>query len=105
MPIDVGFSPNDQQAVVMTGYPLVELLAALGMEHARPTRVSALEYRYELLGTADSEADLIPVALHRLALGGSGLPFPKRHFAMHLGWPGQEGQARCILQVVEEDQT
>ena len=30
------------------------------------------------------------------------LPFPRRTFRMTLEWPGQENQARCITDVVEE---
>ena len=51
-PLDAGFSPNQHGNVVMVGYPLVELLAAIGMTHARPKRPgrSKLEYRYSVPG-------------------------------------------------------
>ena len=40
----------------------------------------------------------------RAALGTEDAPVPGlpfRRFAMQLGWPGQEGQARCITNVFE----
>ena len=102
--LDVGFSPNEHGAIRMVGYPLVELLAAIGLEHARPQRSDPrdkLSYRY-----AVSNARL-PTLLVRAVLGGRPVDgrimgFPVRHFAMRLGWPGQEGQARCILDAQEE---
>lgn len=102
--LDVGFSPNEHGAIRMVGYPLVELLAAIGLEHARPQRPDPrdkLSYRY-----AVSNARL-PTMLARAVLGGRPVDgrimgLPVRHFAMRLGWPGQEGQARCILDAREE---
>lgn len=106
VPLDAGFSPNDHASVVMTGYPVVELLAAVGMSNARPERPDPrdkLEYRYAVPGCADGA--LYPPALMRAALG-AGAEFvpglPLRHFRMFLNWPGQEGQARAITYVVEE---
>ena len=46
VPIDAGFSPNAHGDVVMRGYPIVELLAAIGLTHARPSRRDKLEYSY-----------------------------------------------------------
>ncbi|MBP2310744.1 type I-G CRISPR-associated protein Cas8g2 [Azospirillum soli] len=94
--LDVGFSPNEHGAIRMVGYPLVELLAAIGLQHARPQRLEKLHYRY-----AVSSARL-PTLLARAVLGGQTMGFPARLFSMRLGWPGQEGQARCILDAQEE---
>lgn len=108
VPIDVGFSPNKHKSrMVMAGYPLVEVLAVVGLGAARPARVGRgkLHYRYSVLGVADAAAELLPLSLHRAALGAAPLPFPQRFFEMELGWPGQEGQARCILEVNEETQS
>jgi CRISPR-associated protein Csx14 len=99
IPMDVGFSPNNHQTFEMVGYPFVELLAAVGLQHARPTRVTArdkLHYRY---GAWTVE---LPTMFARAALGGHDLGFPYRRFGMRLGWPGQEGQARCIVDAREE---
>ena len=103
VPIDVGFSPNAHGEVVMRGYPVVELLAAIGLTNARPIKCDRLTYRYGVAGLAgDDPYD--PMFL-RAALGTekppiTGMPF--RLFTMRLGWPGQEGQARCITDVTEE---
>ena len=103
VPIDAGFSPNAHDDVIMRGYPIVELLAAIGLTHARPLRRERLEYRYGVAGLA-GEALYDPIFL-RAALGVEktlfpGMPF--RLFTMYLDWPGKEGQARCITDVVEE---
>ena len=103
IPIDVGFSPNAHGDVTMQGYPVVELMAAVGLAHARPFRRKNLEYSYGVAGTV--AADLYDPAILRVALGSRQVPFPGlpfRLFAMRLGWPGQEGQARCITDVTEE---
>lgn len=103
VPIDVGFSPNRHTSVVMVGYPIVELLAAIGLTHARPRRgTDKLHYRYSVIGSTDRDPPSLPLPLHRAALGGTELPFPQRFFEITLGWPGKEGQARCILEVTEE---
>lgn len=102
-PLDAGFSPNQHANVVMVGYPLVELLAAIGVGSARPRRTlrNKLEYRYSVLGVMDEEP-LLDLIFLRAALGGSDLGFPRRDFVMQLDWPGQENQARCIVNVIEE---
>ncbi len=99
IPLDAGFSPNEHPDVKMVGYPLVEILAAIGLSHARPLRLDKLHYRYGVLG---GEAIVCPPLLLRAALGCAPLPFDRRVFRMELGWPGQENQARCILEVTEE---
>ena len=104
VPVQAGFSPNKHRKNIrMVGFPLVEVLAAVGMTHARPSRRTKLEYRYGVLGQDDGA--LFAPLFHRAALGASnpipGRPF--RRFVMHLDWPGKEGQARCITQVMEEE--
>jgi CRISPR-associated protein Csx14 len=99
IPLDAGFSPNLQTAVRMVGFPLVELLAAIGLEHARPDRPDRrdkLTYRY---GVSNA---VLPTAFARAVLGTADVGFPARIFRMRLGWPGQEGQARCIIDAQEE---
>ena len=101
VPIDAGFSPNaHRKAVVMVGYPVVELMAAIGLTHARPARRHKLSYTYGVAG-----GDLYDLVFLRAALGSRrgpipGMPF--RRFHMQLDWPGQEDQARCITSVLEE---
>ena len=104
VPIDSGFSPNAHGGKLkMQGYPIVELLAAIGLTHARPLRRSKLEYGYGVPGFVG--ADLHDVIILRASLGARQPPFsgmPFRRFSMHLDWPGQENQARCITNVTEE---
>ncbi len=99
VPLDAGFSPNAHAAINMVGFPFVELLAAIGLENARPERPdrrNKLAYRY-----AVSSARL-PTLFARAVLGGQSLGFPIRRFRIQLDWPGQEGQARCIIDSREE---
>ncbi len=99
--IDVGFSPNEHDDLTMLGFPVVEIMAAIGLSNARPERVHKLEYRYGVI-EAPAPNQLLSPMLLRAALGCGRLPFPQRIFRMRLGWPGQENQARCIVDVVEE---
>ena len=105
IPVQDGFSPNRHgKSVQMVGFPLVEILAAIGVTNARPHRAAKLEYRYGVLGVAGGP--LLDLMFHRAALGASTSPVPGRpfrRFVMHLDWPGQEDQARCITQVTEEE--
>jgi CRISPR-associated protein Csb3 len=105
IPLDVGFSPNAHTTVQMVGFPLVELLAAIGLQNARPERPDPrdkLTYRY---GVSNLR---LPTGYARVVLGARALwqhpfrRFPVRIFRMRLGWPGQEGQARCIIDAQEE---
>lgn len=96
VPLDAGFSPNDHTDYAMVGYPLVELLAAIGLQNARPQRMDKLNYRYAV------PAATLPLVMARCVLGGQSVGFPCRTFRMRLGWPGKEGQARCILDAQEE---
>ena len=102
VPLAIGFSLNQHTHVVTLGYPLVEILAAIGLSHARPGRIDKLNYRYAIVGRDDDRSCYPPMFL-RAGLGGAPLPFPMRRFRMQLGWPGQEGQARCITNVYEEN--
>jgi len=101
IPLDVGFSPNTHGDIRMMGFPIVELMAVIGLSHARPRRFNKLSYGYAVLGPTRA-ASLLPPSFHRAALGQSKLPFPSRAFGFLMGWPGQENQARCILDVTEE---
>lgn len=106
IPIDSGFSLNAHSDIQTLGYPIVELLAALGLTHARPRRPDPrdkLVYEYAVIGreTAAERVWLAPSVL-RAALGGASFPFAMRHFRMILGWPAKEGQARSITTVTEE---
>lgn len=101
VPLGVGFSLNNHKSsMVPLGYPLVEVLGAIGLTHARPQRPNRrdkLVYRYRVGG-----ATSMPAVLFRAVLGCADLPFPSRTFRVRLDWPGQENQARCITDITEE---
>jgi CRISPR-associated protein Csb3 len=99
VPLDLGFSLNAHSSIRAVGFPLVELLAAIGLQHARPARVTA---RDKLLYRYAAWTSPLSTALARCVFGGADLGFPVRRFKMRLGWPGQEGQARCIVDAQEE---
>lgn len=105
IPIDAGFSLNSHDRMVSVGFPLVELLGALGLGNARPRKLGVLEYRYGVLGSGDptavDNAHFDPMLL-RAALGDAPLPFERRSFRMRLGWPAKPGQERSINTVTEE---
>jgi CRISPR-associated protein Csx14 len=109
IPIDIGFSLNTHSGrIAAVGFPIVEILAALGLGNARPLKLHVLEYRYGVIGarrgaggTQDGDS-LFDRSFLRAALGGSPLPFMRRTFRMRLGWPAKEGQARAITTVIEE---
>ena len=102
IPIDAGFSLNAHTDIKALGYPLVELLGAIGLSHARPLRPERdkLTYLYGVVGRDATASSLwLPPIFLRAALGTASLPFPARRFRMFLGWPGQENQARAITTV------
>jgi len=104
VPLDAGFSPNAHGDVIMLGFPIVEILAAIGLTHARPDREERLLYRYYVMGSV-ADGGLSPLGLLRASLGARLPPFLQRTFRMRLGWPGQEGQARCIVETIEETES
>lgn len=108
IPLDAGFSLNKHGDIQTVGFPLVELLAAVGLTHARPARPerrNKLVYEYAALGRSVGESSWFAPLLLRAGLGGAPLPFARRRFRMLLDWPGQEGQARSITTVTEEPVT
>jgi CRISPR-associated protein Csx14 len=107
IPIHAGFSLNAHDDMATLGYPIVELLAAVGLANARPRRPDRrdkLTYEYAVIGR-DQPGDRtwLPPQILRIALGAASLPFPMRRFRMLLDWPGKEGQARSITTVTEEN--
>ena len=98
VPLGVGFSLNAHPTITPRGRPWVEILAAIGLTHARPRRVTR---RDKLLYTYSVSKARLPTVLQRAMLGGTSLPFESRDFTIRLSWPGKEGQARCITAVTE----
>ena len=87
----------DKQGVLLKIAPHVELLAAIGLENARPAFLSTYEIRYAAWG------DSLPVALCRVALGAPDTFLPKdqfRFFRAHLGDDKQ--YKKCFFAELEE---
>ncbi len=94
VPIDSGFSLNNHSRINMAGFPLVEVLAAIGLSHARPLRVRPLHYRYSVVRASRG----LPPAFLRASLGCAELPFDQRIFSMRLARPDK---GRSITSVSE----
>ncbi|MDW8262702.1 MAG: type I-U CRISPR-associated protein Cas8c [Phycisphaerales bacterium] len=80
--IDVGYSPDEQSHSVQAS-PIVELLGALGLEHARPDEYETRRVRYAIWNC------FLPPALARAALGAALRGIPKRVFEFHLDLAGK----------------
>jgi CRISPR-associated protein Csx14 len=80
--IDAGYSPDEQTHSVEAS-PVVELLAAIGLEHARPDEFETREVRY------GAWKGLLPPALARPALGGVSVGVPIRIFRFTLDLAGK----------------
>jgi CRISPR-associated protein Csb3 len=80
--IDAGYSPNDQKHLVQTS-PVVEFLAAWGMENARPDEFETRKVRYAVWGVP------LPPMLARAALCSGFAAFPLRHFRFELDLSGK----------------
>ena len=87
----------DEQGILLKVAPHVELLAAIGLENARPTFLSTYEIRYAAWD------DILPVALCRVALAAPHTFLPKdrfRFFRAHLGDDKQ--YKKCFFAELEE---
>ncbi|MFN3241753.1 MAG: type I-U CRISPR-associated protein Cas8c [Planctomycetota bacterium] len=101
VPIDAGFSLNVHSKMDPMGFPIVELLGALGLGAARPNRRSTLHYDYAIVGRESTTETLwLPLSLLRASLGDHNLPFPTRHFRIRLSRPSKH--ARAITTVTED---
>jgi CRISPR-associated protein Csb3 len=81
--IDAGYSPNQQKTPVSAS-PLVELMAAWGLEHARPLELSTRKYCYSAWATP-----LAPV-LARTSLAARLPHLPGRVFEFELAMSGKD---------------
>jgi CRISPR-associated protein Csx14 len=90
--IDAGYSPKEQGHGVDAS-PVVELLAAIGLEHTRPMIVVTTDagLRKTLYGTATYAVWGLPLPpmLARAALVGAALSLPKRRFIFDLRASGK----------------
>jgi len=80
--IDAGYSPNTQKDGIAAS-PLVEILAAIGLEHARPDQYETRKVRYAVWGHP------LPPMLARAALAGADLKLPIRRFEFELDLSGK----------------
>ena len=80
--IDVGYSPDTQEHKVVAS-PVVEILAAWGMQHARPDEYETRQVRYGAWGA------LVPPLLARPALAGVDVAIPIRKFEFTLDLSGK----------------
>jgi CRISPR-associated protein Csb3 len=80
--IDAGYSPNTQKDGIAAS-PVVEILAAIGLEHARPDQYETRQVRYAVWGHP------LPPMLGRAALAGADLKVPMRRFEFELDLSGK----------------
>jgi CRISPR-associated protein Csx14 len=80
--IDAGYSPNTQKDGIAAS-PLVEILAAIGLEHARPDQYETCKVRYAVWGHP------LPPMLGRAALAGADMKLPMRRFEFELDLSGK----------------
>jgi CRISPR-associated protein Csb3 len=80
--IDAGYSPNKQQHGIAAS-PVVEILAAIGLEHARPDEYDTRQVRYAVWGW------LLGPMLARPALAGAIPAVPRRIFSFELDLSGK----------------
>lgn len=92
---DDGYSLNDQNHSV-TASPVVELLGAVGLQHARPTLKLRDEVRYGVWGI------LVPPSLARPILGGAKVGIPTRFFRFQRNRHGRNGALKQFTFASEE---
>lgn len=80
--IDAGYSPNKQKHRVQAS-PVVQILAAWGLEHARPVESDVRQVRYAVW------SDMLQPMLGRIALQGSPTSFELQHFHFELALNGK----------------
>ena len=89
--INLGFSPDKINKksqcvpVELITYPIVELLASIGLNHARPAKLTKLEWAYSAWQIP------LPPSLARAAIGCSMLSHACRRFCMILEEPNDGG--------------
>jgi CRISPR-associated protein Csb3 len=80
--IDAGYSPNTQKDGIAAS-PVVEILAAIGLEHARPDEYETRKVRYSVWCSP------LPAMMARAALAGADLKVPMRRFKFELDLSGK----------------
>jgi CRISPR-associated protein Csb3 len=80
--IDAGYSPNQHKHAIEAS-PVVEFLAAWGLEHARPLEFGLRQVRYAAWGAS------LPPMLARAALSGALAAIPFKRFRFELDLSGK----------------
>ena len=101
LPLDSGFSLNEHKAEMsMMGYPVTEILAAIGMTYARPRAEHKVSYTYRVLGNTP----YLTLPLLRAMIGTSQpvIPgFATRTFQFFVGSPSASSEEYPITDVQE----
>ena len=92
--IDIGYSPNNQGHQVEAS-PVVEIMAAWGLENARPYTSGTRQIRYAAWG------DILPPALARIVIAGGIKILSQKRFYFELGISGKN---KVITFAQEENQ-
>ncbi len=96
--VDVGYSPDAHNHMV-TASPVVEMLAACGLEHTRPVEYETRKIRY-----AAWSASLPPI-LARVALAAGAIPgISTRSFRSELAMSGKNKIVTFAVEEVTNDQ-
>jgi len=80
--IDAGYSPNEHKHAIEAS-PVVEFLAAWGLQNARPIEMGVRQVRYAVWGVR------LPILLARAALAGILPAVPLRQFRFELNLSGK----------------
>ena len=91
--IDIGIPINDLKIIKVVASPVVELLAAWGLQHARPFELSLRRYRYSIWN------EWLPPQLARPALSNQ-LPLTRQHryqFSLELS-----GKNKIVCYAIQE---
>jgi CRISPR-associated protein Csx14 len=80
--IDAGYSPNQHKHAIEAS-PVVEFLAAWGLEHARPLEIGVRQVRYAAWGAS------LPPILARVALSGGLATIALKRFRFQLDLSGK----------------
>lgn len=81
--LDAGYSPNKHKHHGIVASPVVEILSAWGLEHARPDEYETRQVRYSVWG------GVLPPILARPALAGVGIAVSVRRFRFTLDLSGK----------------
>ncbi|MDX2082082.1 MAG: type I-U CRISPR-associated protein Cas8c [Terrimicrobiaceae bacterium] len=103
-PLNAGFSADNLRKggldVRLATFPICELFAVIGLEHARPRRISSQQFSYSVWSVGKTADGFLPPSIARAALGAPFGPLPSRCFlAQHC--EVKRGGDRKIISVTE----